>query len=145
MALVLALFVLVVLGVMVTVTFFAGWLEQQIGENTLFSAQAAEAADGGLADALVTLTPANLSSLALGGAPIRLPALSFGTGATVERQVARLSETLFLVTARGFRRDATGGTLATRGAGLLLHLLADSVTGAQIVVPLRDRAWFQLY
>jgi hypothetical protein len=35
--------------------------------------------------------------------------------------------------------------LATRGAGLLLHSLADSVTGAQILLPLRDRAWVQLY
>ena len=145
MALVLALFVLVVLGAMVTVTFFAGWLEQQIGENTLFSAQAAEAADGGLADALVTLTAPDLSVLPIGGPPLRLAAMSFGTGTTVDRQVARLSATLFLVTARGSRRDANGGTLATRGAGLLVHSLADSVTGAQILVPLRDRAWVQLY
>lgn len=145
MALILTLFVLIVLGVMVTVTFFAGWLEQQIGENTLYSAQAAEAADGGLAEALVTLTPLDLSSLAIGGTPVRLAALSFGTGTTVDRQVARLSGTLFLLTARGSRRDANGGTLATRSAGLLLHSLADSVTGAQILVPLGDRAWVQLY
>jgi len=145
MALVLALYVLVVLGVMVTVTFFAGWLEQQIGENTLFSAQAAEAADGGLADALITLTPPDLSLLAVGGAPLRLAAMSFGTGTTVDRQVTRLSATLFLLTARGSKRDTNGGTLAARAAGLLLHSLADSVTGRQILVPLRDRAWVQLY
>jgi hypothetical protein len=83
--------------------------------------------------------------LAVGGAPLRLAAMSFGTGTTVDRQVARLSATLFLFTARGSKRDANGGTLATRAAGLLLHSLADSVTGRQILVPLRDRAWVQLY
>jgi hypothetical protein len=145
MALVLALIVLVVLGAMVTVTFFAGWLEQQIGENTLFSVQSAEAAEGGLADALVTLTPGDLGSLTVGGAPVPLAALSFGSGTTVERQVARLSPTLFLVTARGSKRDANGRPLATRAAGLLLHLLADSVTGVQSVMSLHHGAWVQLY
>jgi hypothetical protein len=144
-ALVLAMIILVVLSAIVGGTFFAGWLEQQSGENTLFAAQAAAAADGGLDDALSTIAPASLVALQSGGAPLVLDSLSLDPQVSVYRQVSRLEGNLFLLTAQAARRNAEGGVLASRAAGLLVHLLADSVTGAQILLPLRHRAWVQLY
>jgi hypothetical protein len=144
-ALVLAMIVLVVLGAIVGGTFFAGWLEQQSGENTLFAAQAAAGADGGLDDAMSTIVPVSLVALQPGGAPLLLDSLALKPQVSVYRQISRLQANLFLVTARATRRNAGGGVLARRAEGLLVHLLADSVTGGQMVVPLRHRAWVQLY
>jgi hypothetical protein len=144
-ALLIAMFAIVVLGAIVGGTFFAGWLEQQSGENTWFATQAAAGADAGLADALATVAPASLTTLVQGGAPLVLPPMVLASGVTVQRQAFRSGGNLFVFTARGSRLNAGGAPLASAAAGFLVHLLADSVTGAQIVVPLRDRAWVQLY
>jgi hypothetical protein len=144
-ALVLAMFALVVLGAIVAGTFFAGRLEQQSGENALYAGQAREAAEAGLTDAVATLAPTSLSALATGGPPQILAPISVGAGVSVERQVSRLTSTLFLLTARATRHDAGGGPLASGAAGLLVHLLPDSATRVPVVVPLRDRSWLQLY
>jgi hypothetical protein len=144
-ALLLAMITLVVLGAIVGGTFFAGWLEQQSGENTLFAAQAAAGADGGLDDALNTIPPTSLVALQSSGAPLLLDSLTFEPQVSVYRQISRLEGNLFLLTARAARRNAGGGVLARRAEGVLIHLLADSVTGAQILLPLRHRAWVQLY
>ena len=53
-ALAMAIFALVIIGILVAGSFFAGRLEQQSGQNTLFAAQAAEAAEAGLSNALGT-------------------------------------------------------------------------------------------
>ena len=144
-ALVLAMFALVVLGAIVAGTFFAGRLEQQSGENTLYAVQTREAAEAGLADALVALAPASVNALVPGGAPLLLPPISVGAGMRLERQISRLTATLFLITARTTRHDAGGGPLAGNATGLLLHLLPDSASGIPVIVPLRDRPWLQLY
>jgi hypothetical protein len=144
-ALVLAMFALVVLGAIVAGTFFAGRLEQQSGENTLYATQTREAAEAGLADALVALAPASVNGLVPGEAPLLLPPISVGAGVRLERQISRLTGTLFLVTARATRHDAGGGPLASNGAGLLVHLLPDSASGVPVIAPLRHRPWLQLY
>ena len=144
-ALVLAMFAVVVLGAIVGGTFFAGWLEQQSGENAWFAVQAAMAADAGLDDALATVPPASLSVLVQGGPSLVLPPLVLANGVAVQRQAIRSGGNLFVFTARGSRLNAAGAPLAHAAAGLLVRLLADSVSGAQTVVPLRDRAWVQLY
>jgi hypothetical protein len=144
-ALLIAMFAIVVLGAIIGGTFFAGWLEQQSGENTLFATQAAAGADAGLADGLATVPPASLSALVPGGPPLLLPPMVLANHVTVERQAFRSGENLFVLTARGIRGDAGGAPLATAAAGLLVHLLADSVSGTQMLVQLRDRAWVQLY
>jgi hypothetical protein len=144
-ALVLAMLALVVLGAIVAGTFFAGRLEQQSGDNTLYATQAREAAEAGLTDAVATLAPTGLNALVPGGTPLVLPPISVDAGVSVERQISRLSSTLFLLTARANRHDAGGGPLASSAAGLLLHLLPDSASGVPVVAPLRDRPWLQLY
>jgi hypothetical protein len=145
LALVLAMFAVVVLGAIVGSTFFAGWLEQQSGENTLFAVQAAMGADAGLTDALATVPPASLSALIQGGPPLVLPPMVLANGVSVQRQALRSGGNLFVFTARGSRLNAGGAPLASAMTGLLVHLLADSVSGAQLIVPLRDHAWVQLY
>ena len=144
-ALVLTLFALVVLGAIVAGTFFAGRLEQQSGENTLYAAQAREAAEAGLTDALLTIEPAAMSALSAGGPPLLLPPSSVGAGVSVQGQISRLTSTLFLLTSRASRLDAGGGPLASGAAGLLVHLLPDSASGVPVIAPLRDRPWLQLY
>ena len=49
MALALAIFALVVVGALVAGAFLAGHLEQRTGRGTLYSAQAADAAEAGAA------------------------------------------------------------------------------------------------
>ena len=76
MALAMALFALVVIGLLVAGRFFAGRLEQQSGQNTLYAAQAAEAAEAGLSDALGSSAtpPRPLSRSIAVGAQLRRPA-----------------------------------------------------------------------
>jgi hypothetical protein len=144
MALGLALFALVVIGGMVAGNFLAGLLEQQSGSNTLYVTQAAEAAEAGLRETLLSAPTSTLASLPVGGAPLDLESGSPNPGMVVERQVSRLTDHLFLIQARGTRRDADGGALATRTIGLLVTMAADS-SGGGVLQPLSERAWVQLY
>src|SRR5919106_4115811 len=69
-ALAVAVFALVVIGALVAGTFFAGRLEQQTGRNTFMAAQAAEAAEAGLNDAVATQTAASLLALPIDPDPL---------------------------------------------------------------------------
>ena len=53
MALAVAIFALVVVGALVAGAFFAGHLEQRTGRNTVYAAQATDAAEAGLANVVV--------------------------------------------------------------------------------------------
>jgi hypothetical protein len=143
-ALPIAIFALVVMAALVGGSFFAGRLEQQSGSNTLFVAQAAEAAEAGLVEALSAVSSSVLVALPL-GAPLNLGAMSFSNGFRVERQVSRLTSTLFLVRSLAARQDASGFDLAVQTVGSLLHLVPDPLGGSPIVAPLRQRSWVQLH
>jgi hypothetical protein len=144
-ALVLTMLVLVVLGAIVAGSFFAGWLEQQSAERVLFAAQAAEGAEAGLADALLTTTRASLTGMEVGSPSVPLLPLSIGSEVSVERDVRRLSQKVFFIVARATRLDAGGAPLAARSIGLLTMLVADSLNSVGVLQILRDRAWVQLY
>jgi hypothetical protein len=143
-ALVLALFALVVIGGMVASSFFVAWLEQQSGRNVLFAAEAAEAADGDLWH-LSELSSAAALALPVDAAPLDLGTRSAGPGLVVQRQLTRLTDNLFLVESRATRQDAGGETLASRSMGLLIAFRNDSLSGGQILRPIGRRAWLQLY
>ena len=145
MALALALFALVIIGGIVGGNFFAGLLEQQSGRSTLFLAQASEAAEAELREALLTTPATTLVQLAGAGATLDLGPRSPYSGLTVERQVSRLTNDLFVIRTRGIRQNAEGAALATRTVGLLVQVIADTLTGTDSVVPLSERAWVQLY
>ncbi len=122
-ALAVALFSLVTIGILVTGTFFAGRLEQQGGQNTFYAGQAAEAAEAGISDAIGTTTPADLLALTAGGAAANLGTVSLGTRVDASRQLSRLTSSLFLIRSVGNRRDAAGTPVASRSAGSLVRLV----------------------
>ena len=146
MALLGAMFALAVIGALVAGSFFAGRLEQQSGQNVFFAAQARAAAESGLAAAV--LDAAALESLQFGGPPLDLGVAAVGATGTVHTSVSRLTGNLFLLRARGLRRDAAGGALATRTLGLFLRLDAgESDTAAASlprVIKVAERAWVEL-
>jgi hypothetical protein len=146
LALALAVFALAVIGALVSGTYFVGRLEQQSGQNVLFAAQAAEAAEAGLNEAVATVAVPALEGLAVGGPPLDLGELPLAPGVSARRWVTRLTGGLLLVRAQGVRQDMTGTPLAVRSLGLLVRLLrgADSTASATLV-PLRNRGWVQLY
>jgi hypothetical protein len=147
MALAVALFVLAVIGALVSGAFFAGRLEQQSGQNALFTVQAGEVAEGGLSDAMATVTAGTLEGLPVGGAPLDIGTLTLAGGVSASRQVTRLTGNLFLIRVHGIKHGATGTTLAARSLGLLVRLTAAADSGADFgrVAPLNQRPWVQLY
>lgn len=138
-ALPLALFVLVAAGALVGGTFFLGRLEQQSGRNALFAAQAREAAEAGVNEAIATLDPATLEATVAGAAPVALNPLVLGAGVSATRDIRRLTSALFLVRARGLLQ-ATGGTvLASRAWGAVVRLVPAGGSQEPRVV---ERGWF---
>jgi Tfp pilus assembly protein PilX len=143
-ALAIALFALVVIGALVSGSFFAGRLEQQSGQNLMFAAQALEAAETGLADVLASPVPAAVETLAIGGGALDLGPLNPAAGSTAARQVVRLTGTLFFIRSTGTRRDAAGGSLASRTIGLLVRVAPEKGGVPSRFAPLAERAWVQL-
>jgi hypothetical protein len=124
-ALAVAVFALVVIGALVAGTFFAGRLEQQTGQNSLFAMQASEVAEAGLTDAVTNATSASLTALAVApAAENNLTTFSFGGVANVgaSRKITRLTNELFLIKSVGSRTDASGNKLAVRSLGQLIRL-----------------------
>ena len=126
-ALAVAIFALVVIGALVAGTFYAGRLEQQTGRNTFMAAQAAEAAEAGLKDAIVTQTATGLLALNvdddLSGGGTKLTDLKIGGSTVVERKINRLTENVFLVRSLATRANPSGGQLASRSIGQLIRLM----------------------
>jgi len=119
-ALAVAIFAIVIIGMLVAGSFYASYLEQRTGENTVYAQQAFEAAESGMADAL-----SNWNQSVYGAFPVDTPqALA---SVTVGRTrytpiITRLNSTLFLVSSRGEQVDASGAVLARRMLGTLARL-----------------------
>jgi hypothetical protein len=143
-ALAVALFALVVIGALVSGSFFAGRLEQQSGQNTIFAAQALEAAEAGLSDVLANADPAAVEALPIGGLPLDLGTLAPGMGVTAARQIIRLTSSLWFVRSTGTRRNADGNPLATRSLGLLVRVAPAGGAAPVRLYPVGERAWVQL-
>ncbi|HEX2218764.1 MAG TPA: hypothetical protein VHG35_08150, partial [Gemmatimonadales bacterium] len=97
------------------------------GRNTIYAAQAAEAADAGLSSALAGQTATTLLAL-----PILAPdpdnatslgVFAVGAHANSTRTINRLTDNLFLVRSVGTRSSATGAQLASRSVGQLIRLV----------------------
>ena len=144
-ALAVALFALVVIGALVSSSFFAGRLEQQSGQNTMFAVQALEAAEAGLSDVLVNADIVAVEALSAGGMPLELAPLTLAPGVTTGRHIARLTSAVFLIRSTGVRRNAEGTPLATRTVGLLVRIAPATGPAPSALVPLRERAWMHLY
>ncbi len=119
-ALAVAIFAIVIIGMLVAGVFYASYLEQRTGENTLYAQQAFEAAESGMADAT-----SNWDQSVYGAFPVDTPQAlaSVTTGRTRYTPIiTRLNANLFLVSARGEQLDASGGVLARRMLGTLARL-----------------------
>lgn len=115
MALLVALVSIIVIGALVTGTLFAGRVELGSGRNALWSAQAQEASEGGLADAFANWKTewndlaVDTDSLLPVGFPIP------GDAKTRYFQtLRRLGGGLYLVTSRGEKTDRGGRIMSTR-------------------------------
>jgi len=130
-ALAVAVFALVVIGALVAGTFFAGRLEQQTGSNTFMAAQAAEAADAGLSDAVAGATAATLLALKTDiDSTQTLTALTVGYAGnhvSATRTIHWLNNNLFLVRSIGTRRSASGAQMASRSLAQLVRLVQADV------------------
>lgn len=144
-ALLVSLFCLVVIGAIVAGNFFAGRVEQQSGQNMLFVAEALEAAEAGLSDALATVSPAALEALPVGGDPLLLSTISLTPGISSIPEISRLTATLFLIRARGVRANAAGEALASRAVGALVHVVTGATSSEPARLQVIERGWFQLY
>src|SRR3954454_11425577 len=144
-ALALALFALVIIGGMVAGNFLVGLLEQQSGRSTLLTAEASELAEGELWQVVSGSPEASLLALPIGGAALDLGPGTPHAGFSLQRNVSRLADNLFLIQSRATRLDGAGAHLAAGAAGLLTRLVADSASGSQILLPIGQRAWLQLY
>jgi hypothetical protein len=142
-ALPLSLFVLLVVGALVGGTFFLGRLEQESGRNTLFAAQAREAAEAGVSQALAALDASALEATVIGAPPVSLATLVLNPGVSASGDLRRLTGTLFLVRSEG-RRQATGGTvLASRSVGTLVELVpAGGAVPGSLEPRVVERGWF---
>jgi hypothetical protein len=117
-ALMLALVAIIVIGALVTGTLFAGRVELGSGRNALWSAQAQEASEGGLADAFANWRSEwndillDTDSLMPAGFPI-----PGDTRVRYYQTIRRLGGGLFLVTSRGEKLDRGGSVMTTRLLG----------------------------
>lgn len=141
-ALVLTLFGIIVIGALVGGAFFVGRVEQITGRNGLWSAQALEAAEAGLAHAHT-----NLDAITYGAIPVWTPAapveLALPTrlipgmpGLAFTDTVRRLNQTLFLIRSTGTRQGG-GRALASQQVGSLVRLAKPTV-GVNAAVTVQD-------
>jgi hypothetical protein len=139
-ALPLALLALVVIGALVAGGFTAALLEQRIGRNLMYAAQAQGAAQAGVAAVLAEWADHGLGLLAAGDSAV-LPPVQLAVRAAYSPTVRRLNGELFLVRVEGIRRAAGGQTLARRELGLIVRNADSAMAGSPSVVPLANRAW----
>ena len=117
-ALVIALLAIIVIGALVTGTFYAGRMEMQSGRNAVYTGQATEAAETGLTDAFASW---NTSWNKFGQDGDSVQATVYPLGSTAgdlslryTQTVRRMTAGLYFVTSRGEKLDANGRIMATR-------------------------------
>lgn len=126
-ALVMAVFAIVVIGALVAGTFFAGRLEQRTGLNSMSGAQSFEAAEAGLTDVFDNWDPSIYNNMAAGDT-MTLASVSMGGSTWYRNRVTRMNENLFQIISAGAKTDAGGNIMAQRVVG----------TFARLVLPLID-------
>ena len=122
MALAVAIFALVVVGALVAGAFFAGNLEQATGRNSVYAAEAADAAEAGAANVMADWDQFNLNNIANGDSVSVPLAASLGARVTVTPQVKRLNDDLFLVKTLATRTTPGGTILAQRTVATVARL-----------------------
>lgn len=117
LALALAIFAVVVVGVIVAGALFVGTQENQLGRNSLRQQEAFHAAEAAVEELALAWDPATYNALAVGGSVSADGRSGTGRG-WYRRTVQRLNTMLFLVRADGFSRDSA----ARQRIGMLMRL-----------------------
>lgn len=131
MAMAVAIFALVVVGALVAGAFFAGNLEQRTGRNSIYAAEAADAAESGTASVFATWDPL-LNGLAVGDSLSEPMQTSMGAHVSVTPKVFRLNNELYLVRSIGLRTG--GGSVLAQRTVLALGRLITATTSAKAAV-----------
>src|SRR5262245_15531792 len=142
MALILAVFGLVVIGALVAGSFFVGRVEQISGYNTTWASQAGEAAEAGLGYAM-NLDPVTYEAIPVWTSAAPNEYVTSGSGisgiSTVvyTDSVRRLNQTVFVVRSTGRRVSAGGQVLATQTLAQMVRLAKPTV-GVNAAVTVQD-------
>ena len=141
-ALVMAVFALVVMGAVVAGSFFVSRLEQVSGYNTVWATEAGEAAEGGIAWAMVNLSPADYGAIGVYTPATPNEVEYAGTvtgmaGRVWTDSIRRLNNELFLVRSFGQRLGPGNRVMATQTVAQLVRL-ARPVIGVNAAVTVQD-------
>jgi hypothetical protein len=138
MALLLAMLAIVVIGALVSGTFFAGRMEMVSGRNTVYAVQAAEAAEAGLAAAFSPWDRA-WNSFPVGVdqalAPVAIPG---PTRVQYTTTVRRMQGGVYLIQSVGQKLDLSGNILATRMLAKLGKLVPPGTATMDAAVTTKD-------
>ena len=130
-ALAMALLAILVIGALVTGTFFAGRMEMTSGRNAVYTAQATEAAEGALAMSTGANWNSTYNNLALGAeSSTGYVYPHSGTGNSSVRYsttVRRLKAGVFSMTATGEKLDRNGNVMASRILAKYMKLFTPSL------------------
>jgi formylmethanofuran dehydrogenase subunit C len=114
-ALAIALLVIVLIGALVTGTFFTGRLEMGSGRNSVYTVQATEAAETGITAAFAAWDP-SWNDYGVYGDSVQGVISPIPGNASVRytNTVRRMAGRTYLITSRGEKLDRTGNVMATR-------------------------------
>jgi hypothetical protein len=143
MVLPLTLLALVVIAALVACAFASAYLEQRIGRNTLYAAQAAGAAETGVATVVGAWEAHRLNLLGPGQSAV-LPTEVLPGSSAYTPSVSRLNDQLFLLEVEGIRTDADARPLARRRLGVVLRGVDSAMGRSAGVRPLAHRAWISV-
>jgi len=119
-ALAVAVMALVVIGALVAGTFFAGRLEQRGGQNTVYSAQAFQAAEAGTSYTIETWEATTYGSGNV-GQEIPVGTVSLGGTTTFIATATKLNDAVYLIRSTGQTATPGGTILARRLVGQLVR------------------------
>ena len=111
-ALPLVMFVLVIVGVIITGSFYLARVELKTGDNTVAATQAAAIAEAGVDSVLANWNTGAYNTMAV-GTQTTLTSVSMGGNASYTATLRRLNSSLFMVRADG-RQNFPGGALQGR-------------------------------
>lgn len=143
MALIIAVFGLVVIGALVAGSFFVGRVEQVTGYNTVWAGQAGEAAEAGLGYAMSTVDATTYEAMPVWSPAAPTEVVTSGSGVTgmptlaYTDSIRRLNNTVFLVRSTGQRVSAGGQVLATQTLAQLIRLAKPTI-GVNAAVTVQD-------
>jgi hypothetical protein len=126
MALPLALFALIIIGVLITAVFTIARLESRQGNASIATLQAFEAAETGLASMLGNWNNASYNALQV-DSTLTLPTVNVGGGARYVASLRKMNATTFLARSEGQLLDPNGRIRNRREVVQLMRLLTAQI------------------